>query len=109
MFIFINIIAIATIIITLITLSKYKLVSLVTINGEEVGYVESKEKFEQEIDNYISDLKKTNIAFVDIENTPKYGFRLINRNENTNENTILSKMEEGIKFTYRLYAITLDG
>ena len=46
MFIFINIIAIATIIITLITLSKYKLVSLVTINGEEVGYVESKEKFE---------------------------------------------------------------
>ena len=39
MFIFINIIAIATIIITLITLSKYKLVSLVTINGEEVGYV----------------------------------------------------------------------
>lgn len=58
MFIFINIIAIATIIITLITLSKYKLVSLVTINGEEVGYVESKEKFEQEIDNYISDLKK---------------------------------------------------
>ena len=64
MFIFINIIAIATIIITLITLSKYKLVSLVTINGEEVGYVESKEKFEQEIDNYIIDLKKTNIAFV---------------------------------------------
>lgn len=109
MFIFINIIAIATIIITLITLSKYKLVSLVTINGEEVGYVESKEKFEQEIDNYISDLKKTNIAFVDIENTPKYGLRLINRNENTNENTILSKMEEGMKFTYRLYAITLDG
>ena len=39
------------IIITLITLSKYKLVSLVTINGEEVGYVESKEKFEQEIKN----------------------------------------------------------
>ena len=109
MFIFINIIAIATIIITLITLSKYKLVSLVTINGEEVGYVESKEKFEQEIDNYISDLKKTNIAFVDIENTPKYGLRLINRNENTNEDTILSKMEEGMKFTYRLYAITLDG
>ena len=109
MFRFINIIAISIIIITLITLSKYKLVCLVTINGEEVGYVESKEKFEQEIDNYISDLKKTNIAFVDIENTPKYGLRLINRNENTNENTILSKMEEGMKFTYRLYAITLDG
>ncbi|MDO4382828.1 MAG: peptidoglycan DD-metalloendopeptidase family protein [Clostridia bacterium] len=109
MFIFINIIAIATIIITLITLSKYKLVSLVTINGEKVGYVESKEKFEQEIDNYISDLKKTNIAFVDIENTPKYGLRLINKNENTNENTILSKMEEDMKITYRLYAITLDG
>ncbi len=54
-------------------------------------------------------MKKTNIAFVDIENTPKYGLRLINRNENTNENTILSKMEEGMKFTYRLYAITLDG
>lgn len=63
MFIFINIIAIATIIITLITLSKYKLVSLVTINGEEVGYVESKEKFEQEIDNYISDLKKNKHSF----------------------------------------------
>lgn len=109
MFIFINIIAIATIIITFITLSKYKLVSLVTINGEKVGYVESKEKFEQEIDNYINDLKKTNIAFVDIENTPKYGLRLISKSENTNENTILSKIEENMKFTYRLYAITLDG
>ena len=50
MFIFINIIAIATIIITLITLSKYKLVSLVTINGEEVGYVESKEKLSDILD-----------------------------------------------------------
>lgn len=109
MFIFINIIAIATIIIIFITLSKYKLVSLVTINGEKIGYVESKEKFEQEIDNYINDLKKTNIAFVDIENTPKYGLRLISKSENTNENTILSKIEENMKFTYRLYAITLDG
>ena len=90
MFIFINIIAIATIIITLITLSKYKLVSLVTINGEEVGYVESKEKFEQEIDNYISDLKKTNIAFVDIVNTSNYGLRFINRNVNTNLISFLS-------------------
>ena len=105
----INIIAVAIIIVAIIILSKYKLVCAVTIDGERVGYVDSKEKFEQEIDNYISDLKKTNIAFVDIENTPKYGLRLINRNENTNENTILSKMEEGMKFTYRLYAITLDG
>lgn len=105
----INIIAVAIIIVAIIILSKYKLVCAVTIDGERVGYVDSKEKFEQEIEKYINDLKGVNVAFVDIDNLPEYGLRLISKSEETNENIILSKMEEQMKFTYKLYAITLNG
>ncbi len=84
------------------------MVSAVTIEGKRVGYVESKEKFEQGIEEYINNLKGVNVAFVDIDNSPEYALRLISKDEATNEDAILEEVEGQMKFTYKLYAITLD-
>ena len=50
-----------------------------------------------------------NMSYVDIQIVPKYEFTLINKNEQTNEEQILTKIEEQTKITYKFYAVTLDG
>ena len=40
---------------------------------------------------------------------PEYKFKLVDKAEQTNEETILAKLEENSETTYKLYAVTLDG
>ena len=40
---------------------------------------------------------------------PEYKFKLVDKSEQTNEETILAKIEENSETTYKLYAVTLDG
>ena len=40
---------------------------------------------------------------------PEYKFKLVNKAEQTNEETILAKLEDNSETTYKLYAVTLDG
>ena len=104
----INIVAIALFIITIIVLFKFNLVCEVTIAGETVGYVANKNEFEKEVDNIINKEEEAKL-FTTIEDMPEYKFKLVDKAEQTNEETILAKLEENSETTYKLYAVTLDG
>ena len=40
---------------------------------------------------------------------PEYKFKLVDKSEQTNEETILAKLKDNSETTYKLYAVTLDG
>jgi len=87
---------------------KYKPVYTVTLSGKTLGYVKEKSDFSNKLDEYINH-KEGTIAFIDIENMPEYSFELVQRDENTFEDRILTKIESTSVITYRTYAIVANG
>ena len=105
----ISIIAIAFILISAIVLMKYKPSYKVTILGEEVGYITNKKEFEKLVDKEILNPDEINVAFVDIEEMPKYNFLLIENSKKTTEEEIFTKIQEMAVTTYKMFAITLNN
>jgi len=90
-------------------LIKFKPVYEVDLSGERLGYIQNKENIEENFKNYIEDTSG-NVAFKEQLGAPEYEFKLINRDEETNEEEILLALEENIvKTTYKTYAVTVDG
>ena len=104
----INIVAIALFIMTIIILFKFNLVCEVTIDGEAVGYIADKDKFETKINEIINKDEEAKL-FTTIENMPEYSLKFVDKSEQTNEEVILAKLEDSSETTYKLYAVTLDG
>lgn len=105
----ISIIAIAFILITAIVLLKYKPAYKVTILGQEVGYIANKKEFKKLVDKEILNPDEINVAFVDIEEMPKYQMLLIENTKETSEEEIFTKIKEMAVTTYKMYAITLNN
>lgn len=103
-----NIIVIGILIIIAILLTKFKPVYTVDINGEKIGYIQNKHKFETEIDKLLEEDEEKNIAFINIVNTPKFQFKLVERTISTNEENILLAIKNNLETTYYRYAITID-
>ncbi len=89
-------------------LLKYKPSYKVTIAGEELGYVTNKQEFEQLVNDEILYPDEIDVAFVDIEEMPKYNFLLIENTKATNEEEIFTKIQEMAVTTYKMYAIMLN-
>ena len=104
----INIVAIALFIITIIILFKFNVVCEVTIAGESVGYVANKEEFEGKVNEILNKEEEAKLHTT-IENMPEYSLKLVDKSQETNEETILAKLEDSSETTYKLYAVTLDG
>lgn len=105
----ISIIVIAFILITAIVLLKYKPAYKVTILGEDVGYITNKQEFEKLVDSQILNPEEVTVAFVDIEEMPKYELLLIENTKQTSEQEIFAKIEQMAVTTYKIYAITLNN
>ncbi len=90
-----------------IVLIKYKPAYKVTIDGEEVGYVEDVKKFEEKFENEIS--SKDYVAFYEIKKMPEYEFTFVEKNKELNEEEILNLVADNTEITYLAYAITVDG
>lgn len=90
-------------------LLRYKPAYKVIISEEELGYVTNKKEFEKLVDKEILNPNKENIAFVDIEEMPKYEFLLVKNSEETSENEVFEKIANKAVTTYRVYAITVDN
>ena len=103
-----NIVAIALFIIMAVILIKFKIVCEVTANGEKLGYITDKEKFEQSVSGIINK-KEDNKLYTTIENMQEYNLVFVSRDEETNDEEILAKLEESSETTYKLYAVTIDG
>lgn len=91
-----------------IILIKYKPIYLVKIQGENVGYIQNKESFSQSVEQ-MTQKKEENIAFVSLEEKPEYELKFVNKAQDTNEEVVLAKVQEGMVTTYVRYAVTLDG
>ncbi len=104
----VGIILIGFIIILALVLLKYKPSYKVTIAGKELGYVTSKKEFEQLVNNEILYPDEVDVAFVDIEEKPKYEFLFIENTEETSEEEVFTKIQEMAVTTYKMYAIMLN-
>ena len=98
----------AIIIISGIILLRYKPVYEVSIAGQTVGFVSSKEQFESEVTDYINDTTG-NVAFVELIDEPQYEYKLLGRSEKTTENDVLNCVKDHSSITYKTYAISIDG
>lgn len=106
---FTNIIVVGMLVITAIVFLKYKPVYKVTLAGEDLGYIANKEEFEKIIEENIINKQGENIAFVTLDEEPKYELAFVNNNEETSEENIFASIEIASTTTYTSYAITLNG
>lgn len=103
-----NIMVIGIFIIIAILLIKFKPVYTVDINGEKIGYIQNKSKFEMEINKLLEENQENNIAFINIVNIPNYEFTLVQKDINTNEEETILAIKDNSEITYYRYAITID-
>jgi len=105
---FLCLIGFALFIITTIVFVKFNFVCSISISGEHIGYVSNKEIVESKINEIHSLSGTNNIAFIDTV-VPEYEFTLVSKDIKLNDEEVLSKVNEETKYTYRYYAVTLDG
>lgn len=108
MFKIVNIIAIALLIIMSIILVKYRLVCEVSVNGEKLGNISDKEKFERDLDEFIN-AEEANKEYTTIANMPSYHMTFVDRSEEVNDENVLATIKDSAETTYKLYAVTVDG
>lgn len=101
--------AVALGLIIAIILIKYKPIYKVTLAGQEIGYVGSETGLENKIQQEIIDMEGKNIDFVSLDDMPNYEFKLVNRNQETNEEEILVALKENAKIMYKYYAVILNN
>lgn len=94
--------------ITAIVLIKYKPLYKVSISGEELGYVQNKEAFEESVKNSIIESTDKNIDTIDMKETPEYELKLVDKTLKTNEVEIAKNVQENIEITYKYYEIALN-
>ncbi len=85
----------------------YKPTYSVYMNGEQIGYTENKSELQNKINNYIEkgEEESQNVAFVQVDNLPKYQLCLLKKDIVPNDEEIFQKVkEQGIPY-YRYYAI----
>lgn len=103
-----NIALIAFGLIFAIILIKYKPIYQVSVSGEELGYIQNKEAFEESLkENAIAEGK--NVDHVEIKVNPEYELKLVDRAVDTNEEELVSDMKEEVVVTYKYYDIAVEN
>ena len=100
-----NIAVIAFGLIIAIILIKYRPVYKVSISGEEIGYIENIQAFEENLKQDIIEQEDKNVDNIDIKSNPEYELKLVNRTLKTNEQEVTSEMEDEVVVTYKYYDI----
>ncbi len=103
-----NIGIIGIVFIIAIILIKYKPIYEVSIAGEEIGYINSKEELKESVKESILGENK-NVDMVDLKNKPEYELKLVSKSVRTNEDEVISKIEENTVVTYKYYEIALNN
>ena len=86
-----------------------KIAYKVTLNGEKLGYVTDKDEFTCTITNKVLNQDNENIELIVLNDIPKYSLTIVNKNKQTDEESIISILKLKADVTYKLYAITLEG
>lgn len=101
-----NIILMATIVILLILLIKYKPMYEVTISGEKVGCINNKKTLGKEIINNIENYSGKNIEKVELTEQPEYEFKLVKRTQESQDREVLVAIQKELEITYKYYEIS---
>lgn len=104
----IGLILLSIIFLIFIIFLKYKPVYNVTLSGKTLGYVKSQDELDKKIEQYINN-KTGTIAIIDIAVMPEYELELVPRFTETSEEYITKKIESTAVFTYKTFAVTLNG
>src|SRR5574344_651128 len=99
----IKIMIIATMLVASVEILRFKSAYIVTLNGQEVGYVYNKEDFQKVIQEKILTPDSENIAFVTLDNV-EYKFAIIEKDK-INEETTFSTLKEASNKVYRVYEV----
>ena len=91
---FFILVSIATFLIIGAVILLYKPIYSVTLNGELVGYCAQKSKLQARIDDFIENGNgdNGNVAFVELDDMPKYNLCLLKRGITTNDEEIYQKI-----------------
>ena len=106
---FFNITLVAFGFIIAIIFIKYKPVYAVSISGEEIGYVQSEDEFNKIVEKNIINYDNKNVDNVTLNSNPEYELKLVNKTEETNEDSVLIALQKEMNITYKYYDILLDG
>ena len=87
----------------------YRPIYSVTLNGEILGYSENKTALQAKINDYIENGQGDNIAFVQIDELPKYEMCLLKNNIVANDDEVFGKIISKGTTYYEYYTVTLDG
>ena len=87
----------------------YRPIYSVTLNGEFLGYSENKAALQAKINDYIENGQGDNVAFVQIDELPKYEMCLLKNNIVANDDEIFEKVISKGTTYYEYYTVTLDG
>lgn len=101
--------AIGVLIIIAIIFLKMKPVYQVSIDGEVIGYIQSKTEFEKTIYNTFNNNEKNNIAFADFNAETTYEMKIVDQQQECNEKEVIEKLASIADITYFQYAIVVDG
>ena len=88
-----------------IVLIKYRPVYKVSISGEELGYIENIQAFEENLKNEIISEETKNVDSINLSEEPEYELKLINRTLETNEKEIATEIEDEVVVTYKYYDV----
>ena len=88
-----------------IVLIKYRPVYKVSISGEEIGYIENIQAFEENLRNEIISEETKNVDSINLSEEPEYELKLVNRTLETNESQIATEIEDEVVVTYKYYDV----
>ena len=95
--------------VVVIILIKYTPQYEVSIDGKEIGYVNSQSDIDKYIDEKVKAEEGKNIAFVDLKSTPTFKLELVSRNIENDENILKQEIAKEVSIEYTNYAISIDG
>lgn len=104
----IGIILLGLVLVITVLCIKYKPAYAITLNGENFGYVNSKNDIENAINDYENSTEGC-IAYVTVNERPEYDFKFIYNAIETNEEQVLEKVKDSSIITYKMFAIKLNG
>ena len=97
------------IIILAVILIKFKPEYKVSMNDESIGFVNSESDIDKYIEEIVENAESTQIAFVNLENTPSLKLQLVSRNTDLKEENVKNELEENLTIEYVSYAIAING
>lgn len=80
----------------------------VKVSGEEIGYIENKQAFNDKIKSNIENYSSKNVDNVQLTATPEYELKLVEKTKENEESEIIIAIQKEVEITYKYYEIAFN-